>query len=165
MTAIRLVDPPAPAPDPDAGWMTHAACRGMDPNLFMPARGDWQAVAAAKAVCHGCPVIQQCLTHALDTNEKHGVWGGLSERQRRELRSKRVRPPKKLLVDRIADLMACGAVFSADMIRVRLGQQTHSGIAQSLRTLTEAGRVKCVRPYTSSASPALYQICGGEPNS
>jgi len=67
-------------------WRTHAACRGMNPAIFHPARGDMEAFDAAIAICAECPVATECLTWALDTNQKQGVWGGTSTRDRRELR-------------------------------------------------------------------------------
>lgn len=63
-------------------WHAEAACRGMGPDLFFPARG--QSTAEAKALCHRCPVQAECLTAGL--GEKHGIWGGSSERGRRQLR-------------------------------------------------------------------------------
>lgn len=68
-----------------ADWTRHAACRGVDPDLFFPERG--QDTEPAKAVCRTCPVIDECLDHALRNGEKRGVWGGTSERQRRQMRS------------------------------------------------------------------------------
>ena len=65
-------------------WHADAACRGCDPSLFFPGRGDNQSVQRAQAVCAACPVQDDCLTHHLP--EKYGVWGGTSERQRRRIR-------------------------------------------------------------------------------
>ncbi len=67
-------------------WITTAACRGINPDLFFPARGE--DTTAAKAVCRGCPVRLDCLRHALNNGEHFGVWGGTSERERRQLRKK-----------------------------------------------------------------------------
>ncbi len=68
-------------------WMRDAACRGMDPELFFPARGyTGHDMAPAKAVCSTCPVIRDCLAYALRNGEKVGVWGGLSEQERRRRR-------------------------------------------------------------------------------
>jgi WhiB family redox-sensing transcriptional regulator len=76
----------------DAGWASKGACKDIaDPSMFFPARGENDRVAAAKQVCAGCPVRAECLQWAIDTHEKYGVWGGLSERQRRDLRRGRVR--------------------------------------------------------------------------
>lgn len=68
-------------------WMERANCRGVDPELFYPERG--ASGADAKAVCQGCVVREECLDHALDYLEKFGIWGGLSERERRRIRRKR----------------------------------------------------------------------------
>ena len=64
--------------------MERANCKGLDPELFFPTReASPQQVEAAKAVCAGCTVTEQCLHLALLNNEKDGIWGGLSGRQRR----------------------------------------------------------------------------------
>jgi WhiB family redox-sensing transcriptional regulator len=71
-------------------WRESANCRGVDPNLFHPERGANQAdVAAARIICGKCVVSQQCLQFALDNHETKGIWGGLTEKQRRRLRSQR----------------------------------------------------------------------------
>lgn len=68
-------------------WMARGNCLGVDPELFYPERG--ASGADAKAVCRGCSVQEDCLNHALDYPEKFGIWGGLSERERRRIRRKR----------------------------------------------------------------------------
>lgn len=68
-------------------WRQAARCRGMDPELFHPARGDHDSTLAAKAVCAGCPVRDDCLNDHL--GEKIGIWGGTSDRERRALRNAR----------------------------------------------------------------------------
>jgi WhiB family redox-sensing transcriptional regulator len=68
-------------------WMQHAACRGMNPSLFMPERGDTDAIREALATCQTCPVRTECLEYGLE--ERYGVWGGLSENARRKLRTER----------------------------------------------------------------------------
>jgi WhiB family redox-sensing transcriptional regulator len=77
--------------DVDRGWMERGACRRSDIpiDLFFPGRGDRDALRAAKAVCGSCPVTAECLTYALDMHERDGVWGGLSGRERRNLRRRR----------------------------------------------------------------------------
>jgi WhiB family redox-sensing transcriptional regulator len=65
-------------------WQLRAACRGSDTDLFFPERGE--SSKEAKAVCAICPVRQQCLDFAISEVEHYGIWGGLSERERRELR-------------------------------------------------------------------------------
>lgn len=63
-------------------WRSQAACRGMDTKLFFPERGH----ALPKTPCAACPVKAECLAFALDNREKFGCWGGMSERQRVNLR-------------------------------------------------------------------------------
>ena len=65
-------------------WMDRAACLGANPADFFPGRGE--STEPARQVCRSCPAAEACLTHALATTEKFGVWGGLSERERRRLR-------------------------------------------------------------------------------
>jgi WhiB family transcriptional regulator, redox-sensing transcriptional regulator len=64
-----------------------ANCTGVDPELFFPLRGE--STAPAKAACRGCVVREECLEYALANGEKFGIWGGMSERERRRLRRDR----------------------------------------------------------------------------
>ena len=68
-------------------WQELANCRGLDPDLFYPNRGD--STQDAKRVCRECVVTQECLEYALQNREKLGIWGGMSERERREVRRER----------------------------------------------------------------------------
>ncbi|HEY3482444.1 MAG TPA: WhiB family transcriptional regulator, partial [Streptomyces sp.] len=66
-----------------------AACRDEDPELFFPvgtAGPALQQAARAKAVCHRCPVRSDCLAEALVSGQRAGVWGEMSEDERRSLR-------------------------------------------------------------------------------
>lgn len=67
-------------------WMAEANCRGMDPEMFYVERGDSAGLKAARAVCRACDVQAECLAYAVNNGEKFGVWGGLSEKQRRTIR-------------------------------------------------------------------------------
>lgn len=71
-------------------WMREAACRDMPSELFFPLSGHHEQVAVAKEVCAGCAVREECLAFALAHNEHHGIWGGVTERERRGLRRGRV---------------------------------------------------------------------------
>ena len=67
-------------------WTTRAACRTSDPDeLFVTGA----AQNRAKAVCLGCPVRTECLGDALDNRVEFGVWGGMTERERRALLRRR----------------------------------------------------------------------------
>jgi WhiB family redox-sensing transcriptional regulator len=72
-------------------WQRDAACRAADGVLFFPPshfehRPEREArEARAKAICDGCPVRLQCLEWALATCEPHGVWGGRSEAERKQI--------------------------------------------------------------------------------
>jgi len=68
-------------------WQERANCLGVDPDLFFPERG--ASTREAKAVCKGCEVRDDCLEYALANGEKFGIWGGLSERERRRVRRQR----------------------------------------------------------------------------
>lgn len=69
-----------------ADWTTRAACRNTDPDaLFVQGA----AQNRAKTVCRGCPVRTECLADALDNRIEFGVWGGMTERERRALLRRR----------------------------------------------------------------------------
>jgi WhiB family redox-sensing transcriptional regulator len=72
---------------PDRSWQRQANCMGVDPDLFFPERG--ASTREAKEVCRGCVVREDCLEYALANGEKFGIWGGLSERERRKIRRRR----------------------------------------------------------------------------
>src|SRR3982751_3825233 len=72
-------------------WRHHALCRDEDPELFFPIGTSGPAVLQveqAKAVCQRCPVTSECLQWALDSGQDAGVWGGMSESERRLLKRK-----------------------------------------------------------------------------
>jgi WhiB family transcriptional regulator, redox-sensing transcriptional regulator len=90
---------PAPPPgdqkittsNPD--WRQLDVCRHGDPELFFPVSASGPSldqITQAKAICARCPVRRQCLAFALDTRQNHGVWGGMSEQERR-LRARKTR--------------------------------------------------------------------------
>ncbi len=71
-------------------WQRSGACRGQDSAQFFHPEGErgssrYRREAAAKAVCHGCPVRAECAAHALAVREPYGVWGGFSESERLRL--------------------------------------------------------------------------------
>lgn len=78
-------------------WQDDASCRDVDPGIFFPERG--QSTREAKRVCAGCPVRIECLTFALTNNERFGVWGGLSDTERRKVRRKEQMPIETAVED------------------------------------------------------------------
>jgi WhiB family transcriptional regulator, redox-sensing transcriptional regulator len=69
-------------------WHTHAACRGVHTNVSYepnPKPKDDSWAEPARAICSTCPVRAECVREALDRDEKHGVWGGTTNAERRQL--------------------------------------------------------------------------------
>jgi WhiB family transcriptional regulator, redox-sensing transcriptional regulator len=76
-------------------WRHDALCRDQDPELFFPIGANGPAerqIAEAKAVCRRCSVTEACLAWAIDSGQDAGVWGGLSEDERRAMRRRSVVP-------------------------------------------------------------------------
>jgi WhiB family redox-sensing transcriptional regulator len=65
-------------------WQERALCAQTDPEAFFPEKGG--STREAKRICSGCEVRAECLDYALAHDERFGIWGGLSERERRRLR-------------------------------------------------------------------------------
>jgi len=75
-------------------WRHEAACRDEDPELFFPIGNTGPALSQieeAKAVCRICPAVEPCLQWALESGQDAGVWGGLSEDERRALKRRTAR--------------------------------------------------------------------------
>ncbi|MDA8287731.1 MAG: WhiB family transcriptional regulator [Actinomycetota bacterium] len=72
----------------ERSWQSRANCMGVDPELFFPERGS--STREAKEVCRGCVVQADCLEFAIANGEKFGIWGGMSERERRRVRRARL---------------------------------------------------------------------------
>lgn len=79
------------------GWHADALCAQSDPEAFFPEKG--MSARAAKQICAACPVAAQCLDWAIEHNERHGVWGGLTEHERVGLRRSRRRAAAPILPD------------------------------------------------------------------
>lgn len=79
----------------EARWQDRAACKGMDPTIFFGpehtevVKEKRDREEAAKQVCRTCPVNRECLEHALDAKEAYGIWGGLTELERKALLRRR----------------------------------------------------------------------------
>ena len=70
--------------DEDRGWQSRARCAQTDPESFFPEKGG--STREAKKICLNCEVKAECLSYALANDERFGIWGGLSERERRRLK-------------------------------------------------------------------------------
>lgn len=70
--------------DVELTWQERALCAQTDPEAFFPEKGG--STREAKKVCVSCEVRAECLEYALENDERFGIWGGLSERERRKLK-------------------------------------------------------------------------------
>ena len=86
---VRLGVPggrPTVGDDNPLAWQTDSLCAQTDPEAFFPEKGG--STRDAKKICTSCEVRSQCLEYALNNDERFGIWGGLSERERRKLRKR-----------------------------------------------------------------------------
>lgn len=74
--------------DGELAWQADALCAQTDPEAFFPEKGG--STRDAKRVCNECPVRDACLEYAMENDERFGIWGGLSERERRRLRKQAI---------------------------------------------------------------------------
>lgn len=74
--------------DAEMSWQERALCAQTDPEAFFPEKGG--STREAKKVCVSCEVRAECLEYALENDERFGIWGGLSERERRKLKRRAV---------------------------------------------------------------------------
>jgi WhiB family redox-sensing transcriptional regulator len=72
----------------ESGWQERALCAQTDPEAFFPEKGG--STREAKRVCLTCDVRGECLEYALENDERFGIWGGMSERERRKLKKRAV---------------------------------------------------------------------------
>jgi WhiB family redox-sensing transcriptional regulator len=72
--------------DNPLAWQTDSLCAQTDPEAFFPEKGG--STRDAKKICGSCEVRSECLDYALANDERFGIWGGLSERERRKLRKR-----------------------------------------------------------------------------
>lgn len=78
-------------------WQEQAACRAYENTLFFGPDSSESELekqgreARAKAICQTCPVLEPCLEFAMETNQKYGIWGGLTDKERASLKRRRAR--------------------------------------------------------------------------
>jgi WhiB family redox-sensing transcriptional regulator len=94
-----------------ARWRELAACRGTDLEVFFPERGE--SAGPARRVCAACPVRQPCLDYAITNRIVHGIWGGLTERERRALQSRWVAASRRNRDRAISAAVAAGYTVEA----------------------------------------------------
>lgn len=110
-------------PRPMGTWREQAACRGLDPALFFPEKGD--DGHAAKAVCAVCPVRAECLRWALTVPEKDGIWGGVAPHARRGRT--------------IPHCIDCDRVYVRTDVRMRLCDDCRAARRRETQRLSRAG--------------------------
>lgn len=98
------------ASDTARDWQMFAACTETDPDAFFPETGS--STRSAKQVCAGCFVRDDCLAYAMEHDERFGVWGGKSERERRRLRPPGHIPAPVAVTEKTCT--SCGETKSAD---------------------------------------------------
>ncbi len=84
LSVVPVPMEPDPAIEEDEQWQERALCAQTDPEAFFPEKGG--STREAKRICLGCEVRDECLDYALAHDERFGIWGGLSERERRRLK-------------------------------------------------------------------------------
>ena len=136
MTAAepRHRNPVAPVPIV-VRWRELAACRGADLDVFFPGRGE--SAEPARRVCATCPVREPCLDYALSSGVTCGVWGGLAERDRRELRTRRLGAARRERDTAIAAAAAAG--YSQAAIGQAFGL-TRTSVSRVLSSTDVRGR-------------------------
>jgi WhiB family redox-sensing transcriptional regulator len=134
MTAPTRRGTTSAAPNQD-NWRSYSACKNEDPDLFFPIGQGGPArlqVEQAKQVCWRCPVIEWCGQWALETRQSVGVWGGMSEHDRRILQRRggrrTFRPGKMLASDHVLTYQL------AQFLRLKAEGRTPLQIASALRT-------------------------------
>jgi WhiB family redox-sensing transcriptional regulator len=91
MNELYLIDGMLGDADAEVGglsWQERSLCAQTDPEAFFPEKGG--STREAKKVCVGCDVRAECLEYALENDERFGIWGGLSERERRKVKKRAV---------------------------------------------------------------------------
>jgi WhiB family transcriptional regulator, redox-sensing transcriptional regulator len=92
-------------------WRDQAECRGTDLAVFFPGRGE--SAEPARQICARCPVRGPCLDYALSLGIVHGIWGGLTERDRRALRTRHAGAARRDRDQAIAAAAAAGSTTAA----------------------------------------------------
>ena len=135
-----------------ARWRDQAACRGADLDLFFPGRGE--SAEPARQVCARCPVRQPCLEYAITSQIQYGIWGGLSERERRELGASRLRSVRR---ERDRAVAAAGA---AGYTAAAIGRSFGISRTSVTRILHRAVRTPPLRPPSGHGTSGEIEAAG-----
>lgn len=149
--ATRKTTWQAQRPESETNWRVRGLCAQTDPELFFPIGASnaakWQEIEA-KRICMMCPVRATCLEWALETRQESGVWGGLSEDERRSLHRKtlRSRRPREesavahILRERLPEFeaaVAAGMSSSQIAQAMRTNTQTVNNVSRALQARQE----------------------------
>ena len=118
-----------------ARWRELAACRGTDLEVFFPERGE--SAGPARRVCAACPVRQPCLDYAITNRITHGIWGGMTERERRPLRSGWIRATRR---ERDRAVLAAEAAGYTTAAVGRSFGLSRTSVTRIVRTESDTGR-------------------------
>ena len=118
-----------------ARWRELAACRGTDLEVFFPERGE--SAGLARQVCAACPVCRPCLEYALSDRITHGIWGGLTEQERRPLQSRWVQDTRR---DRDQAILAADAAGYTTAAIGRSFGLSRTSVTRIVRGGDDAGR-------------------------
>jgi WhiB family redox-sensing transcriptional regulator len=132
-----------------ARWREQAACRGADLDVFYPERG--QTAGPARQVCARCPVRQPCLDYALSNRITHGIWGSLTERERRPLQSAWVQDARRERDRAIVAADAAGYTTAA------IGRSFGLSRTSVIRIVNQCGR-----PGLDGAEPQVSPVDDGQ---
>jgi WhiB family redox-sensing transcriptional regulator len=96
----RVTVKPISVDESDPTWRDKAACLGMDPEDWFPVSelesgSALTHVEIVKAICYRCPVIDSCLSWAMDTQQQFGIWGGMTAKERASLKRRAARVPAR----------------------------------------------------------------------
>jgi hypothetical protein len=153
-------------------WQSQAACRDADPELFFPTGETAPAIVQtqkAKTICDRCPVLETCLQWAMDNGLEDGVWGGLSESERRNLRRRTAKAAaKERQIEEAEQAPACGTtkayyqhLFAGESIDPACQaasdayeqQAAEQEALRSAKCGTRAGYQKHLRDHTEICDP------------
>lgn len=158
----RPTTPAVTAPEntaPGLAWRHDAACRDMDPDLFWPlgegATARKQA-EEAKSVCAECPVREKCLDWAVETRQDFGVWGGMTERERRALHRRKARSYGASEVSALTQILTERLdLFQDAVARGLLPGQIARELGTNVQTVNNVMAVLADREQLDAASEAV----------